>query len=148
VIFLVTVLLGIADGEKLSSIACALEASSLCLLGHPYNHCRPCPNFHYKYYSEKQPLRLSTSEVEECIYVVCFEGSLEKANIMTSMPLFLGSQTGRLAMETTNVEASVLIKLVINIYMADSWTAALVSLSMLEGRLSSPPLTVGICALI
>lgn len=102
---------------------------------------RPRPLFQYRYYSEQQPLRLSTGEVEEVISAVCSEGSMTNTNTMTPMSSLLSNQTGRLAVDTADVAASVLIKLVIDMYMADSRTAAPLALSMLEGMLSSPQLT-------
>lgn len=102
---------------------------------------RPRPLFQYRYYSEQQPLRLSTGEVEEVISAVCSEGSVANTNTVTPMSSLLSNQTGRLAVETADVAASVLIKLVIDMYMADSQTAAPLALSMLEGMLSSPQLT-------
>lgn len=102
---------------------------------------RPRPLFQYRYYSEQQPLRLSTGEVEEVISAVCSEGSVTNTNTMTPMSSLLSNQTGRLAVETVDAAASVLIKLVIDMYMADSRTAAPLALSMLEGMLSSPQST-------
>eukprot|EP01018_Ginkgo_biloba_P020488 Gb_07792 [translate_table: standard] len=102
---------------------------------------RPRPLFQYRYYSEQQPLRLSSVEVEEVIAAVCSEGSIANANAMTAVPSLMSNQTGRLAVEAADVAASVLIKLVIDMYMTDARTAAPLTLSMLEGMLSSPPLT-------
>lgn len=102
---------------------------------------RPRPLFQYRYYSEQQPLRLSTGEVEEVISAVCSEGSVANTNTMTPMSSLLSNQTGRLAVETADVAASVLIKLVIDMYMSDTRSAAPLALSMLEGMLSSPQLT-------
>ncbi|KAH9326162.1 hypothetical protein KI387_006340, partial [Taxus chinensis] len=103
---------------------------------------RPRPLFHYRHYSEQQPLRLSAVEVEEVIAAVCSEGSITSTNTMSPMPSLPSNQAGRVTVETADVAASVLIKLVIDMYMADSRTAAPLLLSMLEGMLSSPQLTV------
>ncbi|XP_057812898.2 uncharacterized protein LOC131026903 isoform X1 [Cryptomeria japonica] len=103
---------------------------------------RPRPLFHYRHYSEQQPLRLSAVEVEEVIAAVCLEGSITSNNTVSSMPSLPSNQAGRVTVETADVAASVLIKLVIDMYMADSRTAAPLLLSMLEGMLSSLQSTV------
>ncbi|XP_043718502.1 uncharacterized protein LOC122666550 [Telopea speciosissima] len=97
---------------------------------------RPRPLFQYRHYSEQQPLRLNAAEVCEVIAAVCSESSSPNANPMT-VSSRLSHNTGKPSME---VAVSVLIKLVIDMYVLDSQTAAPLTLSMLEEMLSSPRL--------
>lgn len=95
---------------------------------------RARPLFHYRHYSEQQPLRLNPAEVCEVIAAVCSETSSPNANI-TAAPSRLTNKSGKPSMD---VAVSVLIKLVIDMYVLDSGTAAPLTLSMLEEMLSSP----------
>ncbi|GAV76082.1 hypothetical protein CFOL_v3_19557 [Cephalotus follicularis] len=95
---------------------------------------RARPLFHYRHYSEQQPLRLNPSEVYEVIAAVSSETSSPNANIMTVSPR-LSNNGGKPSMD---VAVSVLIKLVIDMYVLDSGTAAPLTLSMLEEMLGSP----------
>ncbi|KAJ4969973.1 hypothetical protein NE237_003072 [Protea cynaroides] len=97
---------------------------------------RPRPLFHYRPYSEQQPLRLNAAEVCEVIAAVCSESSSPNANPMT-VSSGLSPNTGK---PSIDVAVSVLIKLVIDMYVLDSQTAAPLTLSMLEDMLSSPRL--------
>ncbi|KAJ7975837.1 SANT domain-containing protein 2 [Quillaja saponaria] len=95
---------------------------------------RARPLFQYRHYSEQQPLRLNPAEVCEVIAAVCSDISSLNSNAMTvSSRLTNGS--GNPSMD---VAVSVLIKLVIDMYVLDSRTAAPLTLSMLEEMLSSP----------
>ncbi|XP_043701219.1 uncharacterized protein LOC122651756 isoform X2 [Telopea speciosissima] len=97
---------------------------------------RARPLFQYRHYSEQQPLRLNAAEVCEVIAAVCSETSLPNANPMP-VSSGLSYNTGKPSMD---VAVSVLIKLVIDMYVLDSQTAAPLTLSMLEDMLSSPRL--------
>lgn len=89
--------------------------------------------FQYRHYSEQQPLRLNPAEVQEVIAAVCSEASSPSTNVMTvSSRLSNNSRK-----PSTDVAVSVLIKLVIDMYVLDSRTAAPLILSMLEEILSS-----------
>ncbi|XVF75368.1 hypothetical protein PTKIN_Ptkin13bG0182700 [Pterospermum kingtungense] len=90
--------------------------------------------FQYRHYSEQQPLRLNPAEVCEVIAAVCSETSSTNANTMT-VSSRLSNSSGKPSMD---VAVSVLIKLVIDMYVLDSGTAAPLTLSMLEEMLSSP----------
>ncbi|KAL4188937.1 hypothetical protein AMTRI_Chr08g204570 [Amborella trichopoda] len=98
---------------------------------------RARPLFQYRYYSEQQPLRLTSAEVEEVIAAVCSEASVSSANLMP-VSSKLTNYTGK---QTMDVAVSVLIKLVIDMYMVDPKGAAPLTLSMLEEMLLSPKLT-------
>ncbi|XP_058753704.1 uncharacterized protein LOC131626883 isoform X2 [Vicia villosa] len=89
--------------------------------------------FQYRHYSEQQPLRLNPAEVQEVIAAVCSEASSPGTNVMT-VSTILGNNSGK---PSTDVAVSVLIKLVIDMYVLDSQTAAPLILSMLEEILSS-----------
>ncbi|XP_040959511.1 uncharacterized protein [Gossypium hirsutum] len=95
---------------------------------------RARPLFQYRHYSEQQPLRLNPAEVCEVIAAVCSETSLTNANTMT-VSSRLSNNSAKPSMD---VAVSVLIKLVIDMYVLDSGTAAPLTLSMLEEMLSSP----------
>ncbi|XP_077232882.1 uncharacterized protein LOC143872822 [Tasmannia lanceolata] len=97
-------------------------------------HARPL--FQYRHYSEQQPLRLNAAEVSEVIAAICSDTPSSNANLMT-MSSRLTSHSGK---PSTDVAASVLIKLVIDMYVLDSGTAAPLTLSMLEEMLRSPSL--------
>ncbi|KAF8365032.1 hypothetical protein HHK36_032965 [Tetracentron sinense] len=85
---------------------------------------------------EQQPLRLNPAEVHEVIAAVCSETSSPNTNLMT-VSSRLSNNSGKPSMD---VAVSVLIKLVIDMYVLDSRTAAPLTLSMLEEMLSSPRL--------
>ncbi|KAJ0962347.1 hypothetical protein J5N97_030175 [Dioscorea zingiberensis] len=95
---------------------------------------RARPLFHYRHYSEQQPLRLNPSEISEVIAEVCSGSSSANFNPAT-VRSHLTSRSGQ---PSTDVAVSVLIKLVIDMYMMDSKTAAPLTLFMLEDMLSSP----------
>ncbi|TYH00287.1 hypothetical protein ES288_A10G262900v1 [Gossypium darwinii] len=95
---------------------------------------RARPLFQYRHYSEQQPLRLNPAEVCEVIAAVCSETSLTNANTMTVSSRLSNNS----AKPSIDVAVSVLIKLVIDMYVLDSGTAAPLTLSMLEEMLSSP----------
>ncbi|WOH02547.1 hypothetical protein DCAR_0521936 [Daucus carota subsp. sativus] len=95
---------------------------------------RPRPLFQYRHYSEQQPLKLNSVEVCEVIAAVCSATPSPTANLMT-MTSKLSSSSGKPSMD---VAVSVLIKLVIDMYVMDSATAAPLTLSMLEEMLNSP----------
>ncbi|OVA03519.1 hypothetical protein BVC80_1651g18 [Macleaya cordata] len=97
---------------------------------------RSRPLFQYRHYSEQQPLRLNPAEVYEVITAVCSEASSPKSNLMT-VSSRLSNNSGKPSMD---VAVSVLIKLVIDMYVLDSQTAAPLTLSMLEEMLRSPRL--------
>ncbi|KAI4348137.1 hypothetical protein L6164_008896 [Bauhinia variegata] len=94
---------------------------------------RARPLFQYRHYSEQQPLRLNPAEVGEVIAAVCSETSLPSINLMT-VSARLSSSSRKPSMD---VAVSVLIKLVIDMYVLDTQTAAPLTLSMLEEMLSS-----------
>lgn len=89
---------------------------------------RARPLFQYRHYSEQQPLRLNPAEISEVIAEVCLEAT---SNANQSIAPSKSRQP------SADVAFSVLIKLVIDMYMMDSETAAPLTLYMLEGMLSS-----------
>ncbi|KAI3903789.1 hypothetical protein MKW92_012938 [Papaver armeniacum] len=97
---------------------------------------RSRPLFQYRHYSEQQPLRLNPAEVFEVINAASSEASSTKTNLMT-VSSKLSNNSGKPSMD---VAVSVLIKLVIDMYVMDSRTAAPLTLSMLEEMLRSPRL--------
>ncbi|KAF5183287.1 cAMP-specific 3',5'-cyclic phosphodiesterase, like, partial [Thalictrum thalictroides] len=82
---------------------------------------------------EQQPLRLNPAEVQEVIAAVCSETSLPKSHLIT-VSSRLNNSSGKPSMDAA---VSVLIKLVIDMYVLDSRTAAPFTLSMLEEMLRS-----------
>ncbi|XP_024176932.1 uncharacterized protein LOC112182650 isoform X1 [Rosa chinensis] len=98
---------------------------------------RAKPLFQYRHYSEQQPLRLNPAEVCEVIAAVCSEASSPTANVMT-LSSRLNNNYGKPSMDAA---VSVLIKLVIDMYVLDSGTAAPLTLSMLQEMLNSPTAT-------
>ncbi|XP_017247716.1 uncharacterized protein LOC108219002 isoform X2 [Daucus carota subsp. sativus] len=94
---------------------------------------RPRPLFHYRHYSEQPPLKLNSVEVCEVIAAVCSEAPSPAANLMT-MSSKLSDRNGKPSMD---VATSILIKLVIDMYIMDSASAAPLTLSMLEEILST-----------
>eukprot|EP00268_Persea_americana_P027875 TRINITY_DN2712_c0_g2_i6.p1 TRINITY_DN2712_c0_g2~~TRINITY_DN2712_c0_g2_i6.p1 ORF type:complete len:1123 (+),score=236.12 TRINITY_DN2712_c0_g2_i6:618-3986(+) len=97
---------------------------------------RAHPLFQYRHYSEQQLLRLNPAEVHEVIAAVCSETSSMSVNHMNTASR-LTNHSGKPSMD---VAVSVLIKLVIDMYVSDSHTAAPLTLSMLEEMLKSPRL--------
>ncbi|KAL2329607.1 hypothetical protein Fmac_017188 [Flemingia macrophylla] len=90
--------------------------------------------FQYRHYSEQQPLRLNPAEVQDVIAAVCSEASSPNTNVIAASTR-LNNNSRK---PSTDVAVSVLIKLVIDMYVSDSRTAAPLILSMLEEMLSSP----------
>ncbi|CAA6654937.1 unnamed protein product [Spirodela intermedia] len=91
--------------------------------------------FQYRYYSEQQPLRLNPAEISDVIAAVCSESSSPTANLMTPTPSSrLNNHSGR---PYTDVAVNVLIKLVMDMYVMDSGSAAPLTLTMLEDMLLS-----------
>jgi len=93
---------------------------------------RARPLFQYRHYSEQQPLRLNPAEISEVIAEVCSEATSNASQSIA--PSRLSTQSRQ---PSADVAFSVLIKLVIDMYMMDSETAAPLTLYMLEGMLSS-----------
>ncbi|KAJ6767991.1 CONDITIONAL LOSS-OF-GROWTH 1 [Salix koriyanagi] len=89
--------------------------------------------FQYRHYSEQQPLRLNPAEVCEVIAAVSSETYSDCANHLT-VSSRLSNNSGK---PSVDVAVSVLIKLVIDMYVLDSGTAAPLTLSMLEEMLNS-----------
>ncbi|KAJ8747370.1 hypothetical protein K2173_012829 [Erythroxylum novogranatense] len=90
--------------------------------------------FQYRHYSEQQPLRLNPAEISEVITAVSSETYSTTPNYLT-MSSRLSNSSRK---QPIDVAVSVLIKLIIDMYVLDSGTAAPLTLSMLEGMLSSP----------
>ncbi|KAG8079184.1 hypothetical protein GUJ93_ZPchr0007g6397 [Zizania palustris] len=93
---------------------------------------RARPLFQYRHYSEQQPLKLNPAEISEVIAEVCSETTSNSNQF--SAPSRLTTQSRQ---PSADVAFSVLIKLVIDMYMMDSETAAPLTLYMLEGMLSA-----------
>uniref|UniRef100_A0A1D1YJE2 SANT domain-containing protein 2 n=1 Tax=Anthurium amnicola TaxID=1678845 RepID=A0A1D1YJE2_9ARAE len=89
--------------------------------------------FQYRHYSEQQPLRLNPAEISDVIAAVCTESSSPTVNLMTTSSR-LTSHSGK---PSCDIAVSVLIKLVIDMYVMDSGTAAPLTLTMLEDMLLS-----------
>ncbi|KAJ4779233.1 hypothetical protein LUZ62_063490 [Rhynchospora pubera] len=94
---------------------------------------RAKPLFHYRHYSEQQPLKLNSAEISEVITEVCNATSVPNGNQINA-PSRLSSQNRQ---PSADVAFSVLIKLIIDMYMTDPETAGALTLYMLEGILSS-----------
>ncbi|XP_070011915.1 uncharacterized protein [Nicotiana sylvestris] len=94
---------------------------------------RAKPLFQYRHYSEQQPLRLNPMEVYEVIAAACSETSAPNTYLMT-VSSKLSNNSGKPSMD---VAVSVLVKLVIDMYVLDSETAAPLALSMLEEMMTS-----------
>ncbi|GMH07937.1 hypothetical protein Nepgr_009777 [Nepenthes gracilis] len=92
--------------------------------------------FQYRHYSEQQPLRLNPAEIGEVITAVCSETFLPNSNLVTISGL--SSNHGK---PSIDVVVSVLVKLVIDMYVLNSHSAAPLFLSMLEEMVSSPRLS-------
>lgn len=105
---------------------------------------RPRPLFQYKHYSEQQPLRLSNSEIEEVLAAFCVEGAVIGGNPPGFVPLLPVVHPSKVSFESADVAGSVLIKLIIDMYMANPLTATPLTLSMLEGMLGSSTVPVRI----
>ncbi|MCO5609247.1 hypothetical protein L7F22_063471 [Adiantum nelumboides] len=103
---------------------------------------RPRPLFQYKHYSEQQPLRLSNSEIEEVLSAFYVEGNVVGGGTQGIIPLLPVIHPGRVSLEGADVAGSVLIKLIIDMYMADPVSASPLTLSMLEGMLGSSTVAV------
>lgn len=95
-------------------------------------HPRARPLFQYRHYSEQLPLRLNTAEISEVIAEACSEASSMNFNVTISPLLAKHNQR-----PVTEVAVGVLIKLVIDMYLMNSESAAPLTLSMLEDMLSS-----------
>ncbi|KAL9226090.1 hypothetical protein vseg_001940 [Gypsophila vaccaria] len=98
---------------------------------------RARPLFQYRHYSEQQPLRLNPTEVGEVIAAVCSETLSPNLNLMT---ISTGLSNHR-SKPSIDVAVSVLIKLVIDMYVLDSESAAPLTLSMFEDMVSAPRLS-------
>ncbi|XP_074280627.1 uncharacterized protein LOC141605646 isoform X2 [Silene latifolia] len=98
---------------------------------------RARPLFQYRHYSEQQPLKLNPTEVGEVIAAVCSETLTPNLNLMT---ISTGLSSHR-SKPSIDVAVSVLIKLVIDMYVLDSESAAPLTLSMLEDMVCSPRLS-------
>ncbi|OAY72185.1 hypothetical protein ACMD2_02291 [Ananas comosus] len=96
-------------------------------------HPQARPLFQYRHYSEQQPLKLNPAEISEVIAEVCSESSSPNVTQL-STPSRLNNHARQ---PSQDVAFSVLIKLVIDMYMMDSGSAAPLTLYMLEGMLSS-----------
>ncbi|PIN04332.1 hypothetical protein CDL12_23134 [Handroanthus impetiginosus] len=94
---------------------------------------RARPLFQYRHYSEQQPLRLNPVEVCEVIAAVCSEPSSANSNLMT-----VSSKLRHSGRPSMDVAVSVLVKLVIDMYVMDSETAAPLALSLLQDMLNTP----------
>ncbi|KAK8949833.1 hypothetical protein KSP40_PGU006474 [Platanthera guangdongensis] len=94
-------------------------------------HPRAHPLFQYRHYSEQLPLRLNPAEISEVIAEACSEASSMNLNVTIS-PLLAKHKR-----PVTEVAVGVLIKLVIDMYLMNSESAAPLTLSMLEDMLSS-----------
>ncbi|KAL3655884.1 hypothetical protein CASFOL_000280 [Castilleja foliolosa] len=94
---------------------------------------RARPLFQYRHYSEQQPLRLNPVEVCEVIAAVCSGTSSANSNHFT-----VSSKLRQGGKPSMDVAVSVLVKLVIDMYVLDSETAAPLALSLLEDMLNSP----------
>ncbi|KAJ3676445.1 hypothetical protein LUZ60_003857 [Juncus effusus] len=94
---------------------------------------RARPLFQYRHYSEQQPLKLNPTEICEVISEVCSASSSQNKNQINT-PSRLSNHGRQL---DADVAFSVLIKLIIDMYMMDSKTAAPLTLYMLEGILRS-----------
>ncbi|GFQ01422.1 hypothetical protein PHJA_002286100 [Phtheirospermum japonicum] len=94
---------------------------------------RARPLFQYRHYSEQQPLRLNPVEVYEVIAAVCSGTSSANSN-----PFTVSSKLRQSGKPSMDVAVSVLVKLVIDMYVSDSETAAPLALSLLEDMLNSP----------
>eukprot|EP00897_Mesotaenium_endlicherianum_P002571 jgi/Mesen1/2341/ME000155S01421 len=116
--------------------------------------------FQYRYYSEQQALRLSEAEMEDVIAGVCRPPShtpmASSSGTATPTPVIMGRTTtlsrtmsvgggaaargggglGALYHKDSSLLAStVLVKLLIDMYMADAYSAAPLALSLLQGML-------------
>ncbi|XP_068669008.1 uncharacterized protein [Aristolochia californica] len=97
---------------------------------------RARPLFQYRCYSEQQPLRLNPAEVSEVIAAFCSEASSPNSNTMT-VSSKISNYGGKPSLD---VAVSVLVKLVIDMYVLDSRTAAPLTISLLEEMLRSQKL--------
>ncbi|CAM6094015.1 unnamed protein product [Calypogeia fissa] len=107
---------------------------------------RSRPLFQYRHYSEQQPLRLSDAEMEEVVMAVCSEAAASGGPAVSPLSGLPNSQTGKIGGEAADVAASVLIKLLIDMYIADPKSAAPLTFSMLQGMVTSQATSVRIRA--
>ncbi|CAI5518614.1 unnamed protein product [Closterium sp. Naga37s-1] len=110
------------------------------------------PLFQYRYYSEQQPLRLSEGEMEEVMAAVCSVAATAAAGGAGGAG---GHGSARLSspahhmvpqVDPADVAASVLIKMLIDMYLVDPRSAAPLALSMMHTLLSSNKPTVRVRA--
>ncbi|KAL6581155.1 hypothetical protein OROMI_007078 [Orobanche minor] len=94
---------------------------------------RARPLFQYRHYSEQQLLRLNPVEVCEVIGAVRSGTSAANSNHLT-----VSSKLRHNGKPSMDVAVNVLVKLVIDMYILDSETAAPLALSLLEDMLNSP----------
>ncbi|KAL6503703.1 hypothetical protein OROGR_025626 [Orobanche gracilis] len=94
---------------------------------------RTRPLFQYRHYSEQQLLRLNPVEVCEVIGAVRSGTSAANSNHLT-----VSSKLRHSGKPSMDVAVNVLVKLVIDMYLLDSETAAPLALSLLEDMLNSP----------
>ncbi|KAL2541549.1 hypothetical protein Adt_02527 [Abeliophyllum distichum] len=101
----------------------------------PLSNFRPRvkPLFQYRHYSEQQPLRLNPVEICEVIAAVCTETPSTNSNLTT-----ISSKLSNSGRPSLDVAVSVLVKLIIDMYVLDSETAAPLTLSIFEDMLNSP----------
>ncbi|GJP37788.1 hypothetical protein CLOM_g22200 [Closterium sp. NIES-68] len=110
------------------------------------------PLFQYRYYSEQQPLRLSEGEMEEVMAAVCSVpaatagGGAGGAGAHGSARLSSPAHHMAPQVEAADVAASVLIKMLIDMYLVDPRSAAPLALSMMHTLLSSSKPTVRVRA--
>ncbi|CAI5505817.1 unnamed protein product [Closterium sp. Naga37s-1] len=106
------------------------------------------PLFQYRYYSEQQPLRLSEGEMEEVMAAVCSvaataaAGGAGGAGAHGSARLSSPAHHMVPQVDAADVAASVLIKMLIDMYLVDPRSAAPLALSMMHTLLSSNKPTV------
>ncbi|CAI5472859.1 unnamed protein product [Closterium sp. Yama58-4] len=110
------------------------------------------PLFQYRYYSEQQPLRLSEGEMEEVMAAVCSvaataaAGGAGGAGAHGSARLSSPAHHMVPQVDAADVAASVLIKMLIDMYLVDPRSAAPLALSMMHALLSSSKPTVRVRA--
>jgi hypothetical protein len=75
-------------------------------------------------------LQLSEAEMEEVVLAMCAEATASGSS--ATLPLSVSNQTGKLSVEAVDIAASVLIKLLIDMYMADTQSSAPLTLSLLQ----------------
>ncbi|CAJ1840641.1 unnamed protein product [Sphenostylis stenocarpa] len=115
--------------SKSATLNCSTTAATIVAKG----HSATVAHFNKAAAFEQQPLRLNPTEVHDVIAAVCAEVSIPNANAVRASTR-LNNNSGR---PSTDVAVSVLIKLVIDMYVLNSQTAAPLILSMFEEMLSS-----------